>query len=272
MEKVLGCGLYYPGFSDGKIASFRGSVLSRHDFRLNRLRSLSDRRGGVRLWVGLEKLMVLNKLVAVSSVLAAVGVAHADIIFFSGPGNFPGDENILFNEPGLVNQGNPVEGLTNNTGFIVAFLSDETLDTPAGGQARVAALDGSFDDLSIFLDNNPIAGYTSLILNINALADGFVNFTVDQLVGPDVNASFALTGGGQNFFRIQAINGQYILNTSFTTTVGVEDVRQVRIGGSTTDFNPDGEPVPEPATMLLGGGALGVAFLRKRAAKKAEAR
>lgn len=212
--------------------------------------------------------MYLARFFALSSLIAMGVVAHADIFIQAGPGNFQGDENILFNESGLTGSGNPVQGVTNNSGFLVSFLSNELLNTPSGGQARVRAQDGAFDFMSISLDDDPMAGYTSLILNINAVANGTVNFTIEQLVGPAFMASFNVVGGGQNFFRIFALNGQIITNSMFTTSVGVSDIRQVRIGGATTNFPPT-EAVPEPATMVLGIGAVAAAYMRRRKARLA---
>lgn len=196
------------------------------------------------------------------SLLAAAGVSNADIFILAGPGNFDNDENILFNVDGLEDNGNPVQGITNDTGFIVDFLGTEDLTTPSSGQARVEAMDGSFDNLSIFLDD-PDAGYTSLILNINAQEDGLVDFDVTGLDGSHFFQSFSLDGGGENFFRIFSTDDDFITNTFFATNVGLHDIRQVRIGGSTTEFPPEGEPLPEPATVGFACAAVGMAFLRR---------
>ena len=211
--------------------------------------------------------MRFYKCFAIGTLAAAAVFANADLFIEAGPGNFEGDENILFNEPGLVGTGNPVEGITNQTGFIVDFLSDETLTTPSGGQARIEALDGAFDNMSIFLDNDPDAGYTSLILNINALDFGTVTFDIDQRVGSNLVATFDLDPNGENFFRIWSTNGQFIVNTTFTSTVDISDIRQVRIGGSTTEIPPE-EVVPEPGTIGVACCALGLAYMRRKKARK----
>src|SRR5262249_47880484 len=107
------------------------------------------------------------------------------------------------------------------------------LVVPSGGQARVAGADGSFTDLAIFPDA-PNSGFTKLIFNLNASADGTADFTVDQLVGPDVTfPDVPLDANGQNFFTVIASNGEVATAFALTSSVGITDIRQVRIGGGT---------------------------------------
>lgn len=81
----------------------------------------------------------------------------------------------------------------------------------------------------------PGATFTSLILNIDAATNGSVNFVVTEVNGQQTAGSFSLTGTGENFFTITAINGQLISSVSFTTDVlttitNVDDVAQIRGG------------------------------------------
>jgi hypothetical protein len=94
-----------------------------------------------------------------------------------------------------------------------------------------------------------------------------VDFLVTEDNGMTTGGTFALSGTGENFFTITAINGQRISSVFFTTTVAmvvtnVDDVAQIRIGGA----QQVQQPVPEPATMLLLGTGLAgfAAKLRKR--------
>ena len=191
----------------------------------------------------------LTAIAFVAMTVSAATVAHADIIILSG--NIPQvDENVLLNT-GL--SGNPIFGTTNQTGLSVRLMSDELLAAPANGQARIEAVDGMLDQLTIDI---PGPTFTSLILNINAAAAGSTSFTVTEDNGQQTMGTFALGAGGQNFFTITAINGQRMSNVFFTTDVAmvltnVSDVAQIRIGGAARTPG-----APEPAAMLLFGTAL----------------
>lgn len=207
--------------------------------------------------MSLKKTILI--IAAVAAILASTSqTAQADIIIVSG--NVPQtDENVLLNT-GLT--GNPIFGTTNQTGLSVRFQSTEALTAPASGQARIEAADGTLTNLVIDI---PGATFTSLILNIDAVANGSVSFVVTEDNGQQTPGTFSLSGTGENFFTITAVNGQRISSVSFSTTVAmtitnVEDVAQIRIGGAQQT------PIPEPATMLLlGSGLIGLgAMVRKR--------
>jgi hypothetical protein len=186
--------------------------------------------------------------------IASIAAANADIVILVGPGGVDGDENILFNEPGLIDQGLTIEGITNNTSRIVDFVGQEELVSPSGGQARVEATDGGYTDLYVELPDEPDT-YTSLVFNINSSADGTVDVTIDSDNTPQVLGSFDISEGGQNFFRVIASDASVINRVTMHTSVDMMDVRQIRIGGI----------VPEPASFVaLGCGVAMLAALRRR--------
>ena len=209
--------------------------------------------------------------------IALVSVALVSLVFssaaYAGPiltiGNNPqsGDENILLNT-GVI--GNPVYGLTNQSGLSVQFLSNELLAAPSNGQARVEAFDGTLTYLDVSM---PGDSFRSLIFNLDADANGTVDFTAYDTDG---NAfafpNYALGKSGSNFFTFTT-NGLAFSHIAFTTDtpVTLTDAEQFRIGtaGLTTqEITPSA--VPEPLTLLMvGSGLVGCAGrMRRKVAKR----
>jgi len=201
----------------------------------------------------------MRKLVLALAVLPfATAMAHADIQIIDHPGNVFGDENVLYNDGSLLDNGSMVQGWTNQTHTVVDFFgAGEDLNTPSKGQARIEADEDGFSALTIQL-HEPNTAFTSLILNLNAIADGQVTFNVHPVGEATFTQTFDIDKNGQNFFRILTSNNETISSVDFTTTVGLHDVRQVRIG-----FAP--AAVPEPASCAaLALGAIGVLARRRR--------
>jgi hypothetical protein len=197
-------------------------------------------------------------LLSLVAVLGVSGSALADIQIIDHPGNVFGDENVLYNEGALADNGLLVQGITNQTDTVVDFFNaGEDLTTPSKGQARIEGSDGGLDAMTIQL-HQPNATFTSLILNLNAVANGQVTFNVHPFGEATFTQTFDIDKHGQNFFRILTSNNESITSVDFTTTVDLQDVRQVRIGQA--------QAVPEPASCaVLGLGFVGL--LKRRKAK-----
>lgn len=194
---------------------------------------------------------------AVSCFMAAP--ASSQVVIYDEPGPVQPDENVLLPTEQL---GTTVNGFTNNTNTSVTFESTngELLTTPANGQARIEAVDGSLDQLLFYL-TDPLLSFTEVEFNLFDAIQGTTSVLLTFSGG--LSQSFSL-GNGQNFFGARADPGSYITSVAFdTNALGVSDVRQVRIGG----IAPIGA-VPEPATwglMLLGFAGIGFVLRRRKA-------
>jgi hypothetical protein len=162
---------------------------------------------------------------------------------------------------------------TNGTGMLVTGVTDgatvEFQGTESlvsnGGQSRITAEnDALFTDLTI-----SIPGFTfdRLVFRLfNPAADGTVNIEATDDGGNVFQQILPLTGVSGEFFNVQSDNVQQISSVSFTSSAGVQDIRQVRVGGLSEEGGAPPE-IPEPGTMALLCSGLLVVGCRNRLTK-----
>jgi hypothetical protein len=159
----------------------------------------------------------------------------------TGTGN-----NVVFNLQPPNQMGTTVLGNINDpNNTLVQFTSTQTLITPAQGQARIESVpDGSLNNLVTTI---PGFFFDQAVFNLDATANGTANISATDQFGSLFNFSLALNQAGQNFFTLNTAGGELISRVSFTTTVGLDEVSQIRFG--------DLVPVPGP---LVGAGMPGL--------------
>jgi hypothetical protein len=208
-------------------------------------------------------------LLAVASFALMVGAAtpaRADIVVITGVNNQFTD-NVLLNPATNVLT---VTGTVGANNLLVEFTSTSgsgLLVANPSGQATISGGTGNdpFTQMTFGLASDDT--FTRAVFNINAGTNGSALIHVEgiNIDGGFFEDDFLVDANGQNFFTVDAINGQLISDISLTALNGAvfEDLRQVRIGGGDVVTR-----VPEPATtMLLAAALAGFAMTARRRRK-----
>ena len=214
----------------------------------------------------------MNKILRILTLLLLCSTTTWAITITPGPGNFPNDDNVLFNDGSLMHDGTLVQGNFNGNGngFIVDFTSssNDMMLHGNGGQARIegAGTNSPFTNLSFGLEGG--ATFTTAILNPDVTINGMIQFTVTFIdgVGSPHIESFTVDGNGQNFFRINADGTERITQITFDLTgTQAVDAAQFRIGG----FAPGGAVPEGGATVtLLAVSLIATELVRRTRAKR----
>jgi hypothetical protein len=136
----------------------------------------------------------------------------------------------------------------------VQFTSTQVLTTPSVGQARIESVpDNTLTNLQTTI---PGFLFGQAVFNLDATANGSATINAFDQSGTLFAFLLPLNESGQNFFTSTTAGGELISRVAFSSTVGLEDVSQVRFGQLTAIPIP-AVGLPGMLLVLAGGGLLG---------------
>jgi hypothetical protein len=197
---------------------------------------------------------------ALGTILLSLVATSADAVIMFSPTPSGTGNNVQFNDQPPDQTGTTIFGNINDPNdTLVQFTSTQVITTPSLGQARIESVPSGI--LNNLVTTIPGFFFDTAVFNLDAAANGNATITAMDQFGASFNFSLPLSGSGQNFFTLTTASGELISSVAFTTTVGLENVAQIRFGETV--------PIPSPIVGVgLPGvlGALGllVALARRR--------
>jgi hypothetical protein len=169
-------------------------------------------------------MTILARAVAGTLLSLVLTTAHATIIFDPTPSGT--GSNVLFQTVNV--PGNPLFGNLNDAAnTLVQFNSNQTLIAPPLGQARIeSVVDGQLTNLVTTI---PGSSFFGAVYNLDATADGTATISVLNTGGITSVFTLPLDAAGENFFTLTTADGQQIASVTINSTVGLDDVSQIRL-------------------------------------------
>jgi hypothetical protein len=193
-----------------------------------------------------------------AGILLSLAASSAGAVVLFSPTPSGTGDNVLFNLQPPNQMGTTIFGNINNPGnTLVQFTSSQVLIAPSLGQARIESVPA--DILNNLQTIIPGFLFGQAVFNLDATANGTATINAFDQSGTLFSFPLALSGNGQNFFTLTTAGGELISRVTFTSTVGLEDVAQIRFG----ELTPSPVPLP-PAVLLFGTVLLGVGVLARR--------
>ena len=204
-------------------------------------------------------MKMLPRLLA-SVLLSLVATSANAVIMFSPTPSGTGN-NVVFNLQPPDQTGTTIFGNINDpNNTLVQFTSTQVLTTPSSGQARIESVpDNILNNLQTTI---PGFFFSQAVFNLDATANGSATINAFDQSGTLFSFLLPLSGSGQNFFTLTTAGGELISRVAFTSTVGLADVSQIRIGGVAVPGPIAGAGLP--GLILAGGGLLALARRRRR--------
>ena len=221
--------------------------------------SLSRSTRGTGSSTGRHHMKILSGILGGILLSFIATSAGATIIFNaipSGTGN-----NVQFNDQPPDQRGTTIFGNINDPNdTLVQFTSTQVLKTPSLGQARIESVpDGVLNNLTTTI---PGFFFDQAVFNLDATANGTANISAVDQFGTLFPFMLSLDASGQNFFTLTTSGGELISSVAFTTTVGLEDVSQIRFGNLTVVPGPVVGAIP--GLIAACGGLLALARRRRK--------
>src|SRR4051794_14600200 len=162
-------------------------------------------------------------------VLVATGAANAAIMIDAGNNPQPPEFNVLLTNGAT---GTTVNGTFNEfPGLNAVFTSTQTLVEDASGQARISAMGGDLDNITISLSGGNT--FDDIIFALNPPSGGPPNasYNITATGTMTTQSKSGTVTTGNQFFTIVG-NGEKLTSIKITSG-GLDDIRQVRFSGIT---------------------------------------